>query len=327
MKKCVQFKREQFTALRTIGIGSSSYVDLCFHNPTRRYCTIKTMNKRSILESNQTEHIQNERDILALISGHPNVVELLGTFQNEQFLYMVMEYVPGGEVFSHLRKLSCFEMDAVRFYSGEILLVLEELHKHNIIYRDLKPENLLFDRDGHIKFIDFGFAKKVDDRTYTICGTPEYLAPEIIRGEGCSFASDWWAFGVLIFEMLTGTTPFVHQNENEMYQMICRSEVEYPPDLDDCTKDLLTGLFQVDISKRLGCTSEGVKGIKDHPWFDGVDWDKMYKHKYQPPLMPIVNSDGDSSNFADYSNQIPEYDELTPEQVQKIKNENLFANF
>ena len=185
---------EQFEIIRTIGVGSFSYVNLCYHTPTERYCTLKVMSKRLLIELNQIEHVLNEREVLSKID-HPNVVKFFGTFQDDDFLYIMMEYVPGGEVFSHLRTLHHFDLDVVRFYAGEILLVFEELHKHRIVFRDLKPENLLFDSEGHVKFIDFGFAKILeDDRTYTLCGTPEYLAPEIIKGEGASFASDWLAF-------------------------------------------------------------------------------------------------------------------------------------
>jgi len=301
---------DQYEVIRTIGVGSFSHVNLCFHTPTEIYCTLKVMNKRLLIELNQIEHVQNEREILELIQ-HPNVVRMYGTFQDDEFVYIMMEYIPGGEVFSHLRTLQTFELDVVRFYAGEILLVFEALHSRQIVYRDLKPENLLFDQEGHIKFIDFGFAKRLsDDRTYTLCGTPEYLAPEIIRGEGSSYASDWWAFGILIYEMLVGVTPFFNPNENEMYQSICRGELTYPEKLDPITVDLLSSLFQIDTTKRLGCTSIDSDEIKRHRWFEGVDWNKMIEHKYQPPLMPVVNDDGDSSNFADYTDQIPQYEPL-----------------
>lgn len=270
------------------------------------------MNKRLLIELNQIEHISSERQLLALVQ-HPNVVKLYGTFQDDEFIYMMMEYIPGGEVFSHLRTLGTFELDVARFYAGEILLVFEHLHRNHIVYRDLKPENLLFDREGHIKFIDFGFAKQITDRTYTLCGTPEYLAPEIIRGEGSSFASDWWAFGVLIYEFLVGSTPFVDPNESEMYRLICAGTVQYPFNFDDTTKDLLNGLFEVDASRRLGSGANGAAEIKNHPWFAGVNWDTMLAHRYQPPLMPVVEDEGDISNFPDYTDQVPEYEPMTPD--------------
>lgn len=294
--------RSQFDVIRTIGIGSFSHVDLCYHKPTECFCVLKVMSKQRLIELNQVEHIQNEREIIQMVQ-HPNVVIFYGSFQDRNNLYMMMEYIPGGEVFSHLRTLERFELDVVRFYAAEILLVFQCMHEKGVIYRDLKPENLLFSQDGHIKFIDFGFAKRIVDRTYTLCGTPEYLAPEIIRGEGCSFSSDWWAFGVLIYEMLVGETPFFDPNENKMYQLICHGEYAVPIGLDDITQDLIKGFLTVEVSKRLGCAANGAEEIKQHPWFYGIEWDKVYEQLYQPPLVPFVESPSDSNNYADYQDQ------------------------
>jgi serine/threonine protein kinase len=291
---------EQFEIVRTIGVGSFSHVDLARHRPSQRYCVLKIMGKGRLIELNQQDHVTAEVQILRKIQ-HPNVVALHGTFQDNINVYVCLEYLAGGEVFSHLRTLGTFDLDVTRFYASEILLVFEKLHKNGIVYRDLKPENLVFSSQGHIKFIDFGFAKQIKDRTYTLCGTPEYLAPEIIKGEGSSFGSDWWAFGVLIYEFLVGQSPFMDENENEMYQKICKGSVDYPPGLDPVTKSLLDGLLRVDASTRLGCTAIGAEEIKAHPWFHGIDWGKVLAHRYQPPLMPMVEDEGDSSNFADYS--------------------------
>lgn len=294
------FELSQFNIVRTIGVGSFSHVELCFHSPTQKYCVLKVMSKKRVVELNQLEHVQSEVEILKMVQ-HPNVVTLYGTFQDSKNLYLVQEYIAGGEVFSHLRTMQYFDLDVTRFYAAEILLVFQMLQNHNLVYRDLKPENLVFSADGHIKFIDFGFAKQITDRTYTLCGTPEYLAPEVIRGEGASFCSDWWSYGILIYEFLVGQTPFVDDNENQMYSKICRGQVYFPSTIDPITKSLIQGLLQVDPSKRLGCTAIGAKEIMDHQWFQGIDWNKVYNHRYQAPLVPIVEDEGDSSNFADYS--------------------------
>jgi serine/threonine protein kinase len=294
------FSLSDFELVRTIGIGSFSHVDLCFHVKAERFCVLKVMSKERILALNQQDHIASEVRILRLIA-HPNVAALYGTFQDGVNLYVCLEFLAGGEVFSHLRTLGTFDVDVTRFYASEILVVLQSLHAHGIVYRDLKPENLVFSCEGHIKFIDFGFAKEISDRTYTLCGTPEYLAPEIVRGEGASFCSDWWAFGVLVYEFLVGRSPFAEENENAMYQRICRGDVEYPPTMDPVTRNLLDGLLRVDASRRLGCTAIGAEEIKQHPWFQGIDWRKVLTQRYTPPLLPMVESDGDSSNFADYS--------------------------
>jgi serine/threonine protein kinase len=244
---------------------------------------------------------------------HPNVVKLYGSFQDAQNIYMALEFIQGGEVFSHLRTLERFDLDVVRFYAAEILLVFEMMHRNNIVYRDLKPENLLFDQRGHIKFIDFGFAKKITDRTYTLCGTPEYFAPEVVKGEGAGVGSDWWSYGVLLYEMLVGQSPFYADNEAVMYQQICRGTIDWPDIIDPLTKSLLVGLLQVDVSNRLGCTATGPAELKQHPWFTGIDWSKLYHHKYQPPLLPVVESEGDSSNFADYSDPASLADVVSPD--------------
>ena len=293
----------QFQVVRVIGVGTFSQVKLCYHSPSEAFCILKIMSKQRLIELNQIEHIQNEKEILQVVQ-HPNAVVYYGSFQDHDHIYMMMEYIPGGEVFSHLRTLGRFDYDVVRFYAAEILLVFQHLHTNHIIYRDLKPENLLFSVDGHIKFIDFGFAKRIQDRTYTLCGTPEYLAPEVIRGEGASYASDWWAYGILIYEMLVGQTPFVDENENKMYQNICSGQFTFPNDetlyIDECTYDLITGLLTVDTSKRLGCTAQGANEIRAHPWFEGIEWDKVYEHRYQAPLVPYVESMSDTINFPEY---------------------------
>ncbi|KAK8882623.1 hypothetical protein M9Y10_045265 [Tritrichomonas musculus] len=312
---------DQFQVIRTIGVGSFSHVDLCYHVPSENYCVLKVMSKQRLIELNQVEHVQSEREIIAMIH-HPNVAIFYGSFQDHDSLYMMLEYIPGGEVFSHLRTLERFDLDVVRFYAAEILLVFQELHNYGIIYRDLKLENLLFTQDGHIKFIDFGFAKRIVDRTYTLCGTSEYLAPEIIRGEGASFASDWWAFGVLIYEMLVGETPFYDPNDNRMYQLICHGEISFPIGIDDTTQDLIKSLLRVDPTQRLGCTIAGAEEIKTHNWFFGIEWDKVYEHRYQPPLVPYVEDLADSNNYADYSDH-----DLSPVPLTAPTTPEMFAAF
>jgi serine/threonine protein kinase len=267
---------------------------------------MKVMTKSRLIELNQEEHVVAEVKILRKVP-HPNIVTLHGTFQDRMNVYLVQEFLSGGEVFSHLRTLGNFDVDTTRFYAVEVLLVFQALHTAKVVYRDLKPENLVFSAEGHIKFIDFGFAKVIDDRTYTLCGTPEYLAPEVIKGEGASFSSDWWAYGVLLYEFLVGESPFVDENETSMYQRICKGEVAYPLELDPLTKDLLQGLLRVDNSARLGCTAIGAEEIKQHAWFHGIDWGKAYAHRYQPPLIPLIEGPGDASNFPDYTDS-PDYE-------------------
>jgi serine/threonine protein kinase len=171
--------------------------------------------------------VRHERQILADVAGHPFITRLIASFSDHDFLYILLDYVPGGELFTYLRKFRRFDEDMARFYAAEIVLILEHLHEEQggIAYRDMKPENLLLDAEGHIKLVDFGFAKRLgnneDDRpveTYTLCGTPEYLAPEVIHNKGHTTAVDWWALGILIYEFLTGYPPFWHHNPIEIYK-------------------------------------------------------------------------------------------------------------
>jgi serine/threonine protein kinase len=180
-----------------------------------------------VIKLKQIDHVRHERQILADVRGHPFITTLIASFSDHDFLYFLLDYVPGGELFTYLRKFRRFDEDMARFYAAEIVLILEHLHEHQggIAYRDLKPENLLLDGDGHIKLVDFGFAKRLGNNeydhpveTYTLCGTPEYLAPEVIHNKGHTTAVDWWALGILIYEFLTGYPPFWHQNPIEIYK-------------------------------------------------------------------------------------------------------------
>jgi serine/threonine protein kinase len=187
-------------------------------------------------------------------------------------VYLAFEYVQGGEIFRLLRKENMFPNDVALFYITEIVLALEYLHRQKIAYRDLKPENLLVASDGHLKITDFGFAKRIDDRTFTLCGTPEYLAPEIIMSAGHNMGVDWWALGILIFEMLAGYPPFYDSNPYEVYRKITIGHFEYPAQVSINARKLISGLIEHDLSKRFGCMKNGADDVKNHIWFKGVDW-------------------------------------------------------
>lgn len=192
----------------TLGTGTFGRVrQVRFRSsPSQQVFALKMLKKTEIVKLHQVEHIKWEKKILSQTS-HPFIVQLINSFQNSRYVYMLLEYLPGGELFSRLRKDGRFSEDVSLFYSSEILLALRYLHRHKIVYRDLKPENLLISESGHVKLADFGFAKILEsDRTYTLCGTPEYLSPEIIKGQkkGYGRSVDWWAFGILLYEMLVG---------------------------------------------------------------------------------------------------------------------------
>ncbi|KAI4253931.1 MAG: hypothetical protein L6R42_007389, partial [Xanthoria sp. 1 TBL-2021] len=221
-----QLRIQDFELIKTLGTGTFARVWLATlaggsrNSNDCRVFALKILRKTDIIRLKQVEHIRNERRTLAAVAGHPFITTLVTTFSDRDSLYMLLDYCPGGEVFSYLRKAKKFDVDTARFYAAEIVLILEFLHTNQgIAYRDMKPENILIDAEGHIKLVDFGFAKKVDAReTYTLCGTPEYLAPEVIKNSGHGTAVDWWAFGILVYEFLVGQPPFWHQNPMKNYE-------------------------------------------------------------------------------------------------------------
>ena len=240
----------------TLGTGSFGRVRLVkfISNQASKgdeFFALKILKKSEVIYLKQVEHVKTEKKILEEIS-HPFIVNLVGAFQDEKNLFLMMEYIIGGEFFSHLRKAGRFPNDTARFYAAEITLVFEHLHGMMILYRDLKPENLLLDKQGHCKVTDFGFAKKVEYRTWTLCGTPEYLAPEIILSKGHGKAVDWWALGILMYEMLAGYPPFYDEDPLGIYQKILEGKIKFPWHFDRHSKDLIKKLLTADLTKRLG---------------------------------------------------------------------------
>ncbi|KAL7409551.1 kinase-like domain-containing protein [Mrakia frigida] len=268
---------------------------------------LKVLAKSEIVRLKQVEHINNERAILGRVK-HPFIVELYQTYQDSINVYMLLSYVPGGELFSHLRRAGRFTPDVTRFYLSSIILAVAYLHSQDIIYRDLKPENLLLDREGYLRIADFGFAKEVGDRTFTLCGTPEYLAPEIVLSKGHGKAVDWWALGILCFEMLAGYPPFFDDNPMGIYEKILAAKIAFPPHIDSITKDLIRRLLTVDRSKRLGNLRGGAMDVMMHPWFSGVDWGSLERRQIRAPIIPPVVDVGDTQNFQKYP--LPRPDDL-----------------
>jgi serine/threonine protein kinase len=213
--------KNDFELMTVIGRGSFGKVMQVRKKGTNEIFAMKVMRKDAIIQKNQVTHTKDEKSILQKII-HPFIVRLHYAFQTPDKLYMILDYVNGGELFYHLKKEGKFDVERVRFYSAEIASAIGHLHSLGIVYRDLKPENILLDRIGHICITDFGLSKEISldskDGTKTFCGTPEYLAPEVLRGLGHGHAVDWWSLGTLIYEMLTGLPPFYNKNINYMYQ-------------------------------------------------------------------------------------------------------------
>merc|ERR1719247_3860406 len=262
---------------------------------------LKILKKSEVIRLKQVEHVKAEKEILLTIS-HPFIVNLLSVFQDEKRLCMLLEYVNGGELFSYLRKEGRLPDEHAKFYAGEIVLAFQYLHGLHIVYRDLKPENLLMDTDGHMKVTDFGFAKVVEDRTWTLCGTPEYLAPEIIQSKGHGKPVDWWALGVLIFEMLAGYPPFYDENPFGIYQKVLAGKIEFPRHFDVKAKDLIRKLCTADWTKRLGCLRNGAEDVKKHKWYSSMKWDLVLQRRVPPPFdpFPAATDPADTSRFDPY---------------------------
>ena len=292
----------------TLGTGSFGRVRLVKCTLDSQFYALKILKKAEVIYLKQVDHVKTEKKILEEIT-HPFIVNLVGAFQDDKNLYLVLEYIIGGEFFSHLRKAGRFPNDTARYYAAQISLVFEHLHSLQILYRDLKPENLLLDKDGNCKVTDFGFAKKVEYRTWTLCGTPEYLAPEIILSKGHGKAVDWWACGILIYEMLAGYPPFYDEDPLGIYQKILEGKVKFPWHFDRHSKDLIKKLLTADLTKRLGNLKGGAEDIKKHKWYMAgtppMEWDKLLKKEFQdPPVKPDVKDESDTSNFDDYPDSV-----------------------
>ncbi|KAI9478624.1 MAG: camp-dependent protein kinase 8 [Benjaminiella poitrasii] len=315
-RSSAELNLKSFTLVRTLGTGSFGRVHLAKSNMNQRYYAIKVLKKTDIVQLKQVEHTNNERAILASIK-YTFIVNLWGTFQDDANLYMVLDYVPGGELFSVMRKSVRLTEDAAKFYAAEVLLSIAYLHSQNIIYRDLKPENLLLDAEGHIKITDFGFAKVVPDITWTLCGTPDYLAPEIIQSKGYGKPVDYWALGVLIFEMLAGIAPFYDDNQFKLYEKIVACDPVYPDYFSGQVVDLLRHLLTPDLSSRYGNLKRGYLDITEHPWFSSIDFDALSKRQVKAPYIPEVKSEGDASNFDIYDEEQTPYGRPEPDPYGK----------
>ncbi|KAI9824507.1 MAG: cAMP-dependent protein kinase catalytic subunit [Sarea resinae] len=322
-----------FSIQRTLGTGSFGRVHLVQSKHNQRFYAVKVLKKQQVVKMKQVEHTNDERRMLSKVK-HPFLVTLWGTFQDSKNLYMVMDFVEGGELFSLLRKsqvgdedysvysayYSIYEfMDSLeekrfpnpvaKFYAAEVTLALDYLHSMHIIYRDLKPENLLLDRHGHLKITDFGFAKEVPDITWTLCGTPDYLAPEVVASKGYNKSVDWWSLGILIFEMLCGFTPFWDGGSPmKIYENILKGRVKYPPYIHPDAQNLLQQLITPDLTKRLGNLHGGSKDVMRHPWFQEVTWERLAKRDIDAPYVPPVRGGvGDASQFDKYPEETEEY--------------------
>jgi len=309
-RKKVPIDKNSFVVSTTLGTGSFGRVRLCKYKGSLRYAedkpeyfALKMLRKTRVVKMKQENHIKWEKKILTGIR-HPFIVNLEAFFQDRYFLYLVLELVQGGEFFSLLRKTGVLQLPHAAFYASQIVLIFQFLHKNKIVYRDLKPENLLIGKDGYLKLTDFGFAKRLDKnppRTWTLCGTPEYIAPEILLNKGHSFSVDWWALGILLFEMFTGNPPFVDENPMRIYQKILDAKVTYPTDLPKKAQAFIAKLLTPNLSRRLGNLQGGAMDVMLDPFFNSVIWRQVLQKKVRAPYIPRVENDYDTQHFDEYA--------------------------
>ena len=290
---------DDFQIMKVLGRGTFGKVCLVQYKPTKEYYAMKSLKKDVLLDMDQVQSTILEKKILQSLD-HPFLVGMVFCFQTEERIYFIMPFIRGGELFQHLRTEKFFKEDKARFYAASMGIALEYLHNHGIVYRDIKPENILIGEDGYLKLIDFGMAKmlKGNEKAMSFCGTPEYLAPEIITGEGHNRAADWWSYGILLFEMLCGIPPFYCENTERMYDLITNAELRFPKriQLSENAKDLIKKLLIKKQDKRLGA-EKGFEEIKSHPFFQGFDFDALLAKKLEAPFIPVLKDSLDVGNF------------------------------
>ncbi|XP_054829292.1 ribosomal protein S6 kinase alpha-3 isoform X1 [Eublepharis macularius] len=300
----------QFELLKVLGQGSFGKVFLVKKisgSDARQLYAMKVL-KKATLKVRDRVRTKMERDILVEVN-HPFIVKLHYAFQTEGKLYLILDFLRGGDLFTRLSKEVMFTEDDVKFYLAELALALDHLHSLGIIYRDLKPENILLDEEGHIKLTDFGLSKESIDhekKAYSFCGTVEYMAPEVVNRRGHTQSADWWSFGVLMFEMLTGTLPFQGKDRKETMTMILKAKLGMPQFLSPEAQSLLRMLFKRNPANRLGAGPDGVEEIKRHHFFSTIDWNKLYRREINPPFKPATGRPEDTFYFD------PEFTAKTP---------------
>ena len=312
---------DDFELLKVIGKGSFGKVMQVKKKDTGKIYALKSIRKSHIVNKMEVTHTLAEKFVLSKVNS-PFIVPLKFAFQSNEKLYLILSFINGGELFYHLQKSRKFSLIRAKFYICELLSAIETLHSLNIIYRDLKPENILLDYQGHIALCDFGLCKinmKLNEKTNTFCGTPEYLAPELLLNKGYTRVVDFWTLGILLYEMLTSLPPFYDEDVSIMYKKILNDELLFPNDIDNITKDLIKNLLNRDPNKRLGIN--GVEEIKNHEFFKDIDWIKLNNKGYIPPYKPLVKDSMDISNISsEFTDERPMdsvVDDYLSESVQK----------
>nr|UCK81518.1 RAC serine/threonine-protein kinase [Arenicola marina] len=292
---------QDFEFLKVLGKGTFGKVILCREKSNSQLYAIKILKKKVIIAKDEVAHTLTENRVLQR-AKHPFLTHLKYSFQTTDCLCFVMEYVNGGELFYHLSRLRVFPEERARFYGAEIISALGYLHEHSIVYRDLKLENLLLDKDGHIKIADFGLCKEdmsLGQTTKTFCGTPEYLAPEVLEDNDYGRGVDWWGTGVVMYEMMCGRLPFYNKDPEILFELILVENVRFPKTLSESARSMLAGLLNKDPKRRLGGGEKDVKEIMEHPFFVSINWADLVEKKVTPPWKPDIQTETDTKYIPD----------------------------
>nr|XP_020476458.1 protein kinase C zeta type isoform X3 [Monopterus albus] len=317
-----------FDLIRVIGRGSYAKVLLVRLKKNEQVYAMKVVKKELVHDDEDIDWVQTEKHVFEQASTNPFLVGLHSCFQTESRLFLVIEYVNGGDLMFHMQRQRKLPEEHARFYAAEICIALNFLHEKGIIYRDLKLDNVLLDHDGHIKITDYGMCKegiRPGDTTSTFCGTPNYIAPEILRGEDYGFSVDWWALGVLMFEMMAGRSPFdiITDNpdmntEEYLFQVILEKPIRIPRSLSVKAASVLKGFLNKDPKERLGCQVQtGFTDIKSHTFFRSIEWDQLEKKEVTPPFKPQISDEYGLENFDTQFTNEPV--QLTPDDEDVIK--------
>jgi len=295
-EKKPKMRWDDLQMISMLGEGSFGRVKLMLHKPDKTPYALKCLHKGQLVRYQQVEHVVNEKRVLQACD-HPFILRMVATFNGKSEIYMMLEVAMGGELFTQLRIVGRFDETSSCLYAAMVTSAFAYLHARRIAHRDLKPENLLFDRDGYLKLVDFGFAKVIKDRTWTLCGTPEYLAPEIISNKGHNVGADWWTLGILIYEMLVGQPPFVADNQIDTYHKIMRGKYKIPQNFPKAAKDMISKLLCHNPAARLGTWKGGAKDVINHEFFTPINWQELESRKVAVPYVPTIKDPLDTSNF------------------------------
>jgi len=324
---------DSFEKIKVLGKGTFGQVFLVYrrNDEKKTRMALKTIPKSLIKEREETEHMRSEREVLCLID-HPFLIKLYHAFQNSTHLCFVMEFARGGEIYNHLSRCQQFSIPRCQLYGAEVVSAFSYLHSKNIIYRDLKLENLLLDEDGHIKITDFGLCKILHNEelsTRTFCGTPEYLAPEILDDEQYGLAVDWWSLGVVLHEMIVGKLPFQGQTQDELFDAITRNPLaDIPQRVPEAAANILQQLLRKDPRTRLGAEPGDANAVKTHMFFAEIDWDRLERREITPQFVPTLRDDDDTSGFDRAFTQMPVHTGRTYQEQDEFNQEdNDFVNF